>query len=222
VKVPRAIRPVGGRRHEIDPAQDSRGALGGHALGGGGAATRCWALPLAWAVADGDGLTGGSGSGRCGGTLYLTRTDATGKPTANLVGSVELSAGECASPGDECPRAAIIWSLSLKEPENPVGAVGGPGGDKAAVGFAERVWRSHDPFLYVVGQANRGRTRRRPPSVARGRRRSHCMPVELDPRREEHDATSRGDLSRSMPNVSTQTSLSSSISTWPPPESWSQ
>jgi hypothetical protein len=65
-------------------------------------------------VADGDGLTGGLGRGRCGGTLYITRTDATGKPTANLVGSVELSAGERAGPGDESPRAAIIWSLGLK------------------------------------------------------------------------------------------------------------
>jgi hypothetical protein len=130
-------------------------------------------------VADGDGLTGGSGSGRCGGILYVTRTDATGKSTANFLGGVELSAGERPGPSDESPRAAIIWSLSLKEPENPVGAVGGPRGDKAAAGFAERLWRSHDPFLYLVGQAYRGRTRRRPPSVARRRRRSHCMPVEF-------------------------------------------
>jgi hypothetical protein len=39
-------------------------------------------------VADGDGLTGGSGSGRCGGTRYITRTDGTGKLEVNLVGSV--------------------------------------------------------------------------------------------------------------------------------------
>jgi hypothetical protein len=37
-------------------------------------------------MADGDCLTGGSGSGRCGGSLYITRTDATGKPTTNLLG----------------------------------------------------------------------------------------------------------------------------------------
>ena len=65
-------------------------------------------------MADGDGLTGGSGCGRCGGSLYITRTDATGKPTANLLGSVQLSPGERAGPGDGRARAVIIWSLSLK------------------------------------------------------------------------------------------------------------
>jgi hypothetical protein len=39
-------------------------------------------------VTDSDGLTGGSGCGRCGGSFYLTRTDATGEPTANLLGNV--------------------------------------------------------------------------------------------------------------------------------------
>ena len=39
-------------------------------------------------VANSDGLTGGSGCGRCSGSLYLTSTDATSKPTANLLGSV--------------------------------------------------------------------------------------------------------------------------------------
>jgi hypothetical protein len=39
-------------------------------------------------MADGDGLTGGSGSGFCGRSLDIARTDATGKPTTNLLGSV--------------------------------------------------------------------------------------------------------------------------------------
>jgi hypothetical protein len=65
-------------------------------------------------VADGDGLTGGSGSSRCGGTLYITRADATSEPTANLLGCVELAASERAGSGDQSPRAAIIWGLSLK------------------------------------------------------------------------------------------------------------
>jgi hypothetical protein len=51
-------------------------------------------------VADGDGLTGGLGSSRRGGTLYITRADATSKPTANLLGSVELAAGERAGSGN--------------------------------------------------------------------------------------------------------------------------
>jgi hypothetical protein len=38
-------------------------------------------------MADGDGLTGGAGSGRSGGSLHVTGPDATGKPTANLLGS---------------------------------------------------------------------------------------------------------------------------------------
>jgi hypothetical protein len=67
-------------------------------------------------MADGDRLTGSSGGGRCGGSLDVIRTDATGKPTANLLRSVQLAPGERAGPGDESPRAVIIWSLSLKYP----------------------------------------------------------------------------------------------------------
>jgi len=39
-------------------------------------------------MADGDGLAGGSGSGRCGGSRYITCTDAADEPTANLLGNV--------------------------------------------------------------------------------------------------------------------------------------
>jgi hypothetical protein len=39
-------------------------------------------------VADGDSLTGGSGSGCRGGSLYITGTDAAGESTANLIASV--------------------------------------------------------------------------------------------------------------------------------------
>ena len=39
-------------------------------------------------MADGGGLTGGSGRSRCGRSLHLTCTDATGTPPANLVGGV--------------------------------------------------------------------------------------------------------------------------------------
>jgi hypothetical protein len=94
-------------------------------------------------MADGDCLPGGSGRGRGGGSRYLTHTDATGEPTTDLLGGASLSPGERPSPGDERPRAVIIWSLSLKEPEDPFDAVGGPCGDKTSVGFAERLRRSH-------------------------------------------------------------------------------
>jgi hypothetical protein len=39
-------------------------------------------------MADSDRLTGGSGRGRCSRSPHLTCTDATGKPPANLLGSV--------------------------------------------------------------------------------------------------------------------------------------
>jgi hypothetical protein len=39
-------------------------------------------------VADGYGLTGGSGSGQCGGSFYITGSEATGESTANFLGSV--------------------------------------------------------------------------------------------------------------------------------------
>ncbi len=65
-------------------------------------------------MADGYGLTGSSGGRRWGRRLYSPHTPATGKPTANLLGSVQLSPGERAGPGDESTRAVIIWSLSLK------------------------------------------------------------------------------------------------------------
>ena len=67
-------------------------------------------------MADADGLTGGSGSGRCGGRLHIARTDATDKPTADLLRSVQLSPGERPGSGDKSPRAPIIWSLSLEQP----------------------------------------------------------------------------------------------------------
>jgi hypothetical protein len=66
-------------------------------------------------MADGDGLPGGSSSCRCGGSLHITSADATDKPTANLLRSVQFSPGERASPGDESSRAAIIGSLSLEQ-----------------------------------------------------------------------------------------------------------
>src|SRR3954447_14464062 len=99
-------------------------------------------------VADRDALAGGAGGGRCRRSLHLTGTDATGKPPTNLLGSMELSAGERAGPGDERPRAVISWRLSLKQPEHPLCAVGGPGGHQTSVGFAERLWRPHHPTLH--------------------------------------------------------------------------
>ncbi len=94
-------------------------------------------------MADGDGLTGGSGSGRCGGSRDFTWTDAAGKPAANLLDGVHLSPGKRARPGDESTRAVVIWSLGLEQPQDPLSAIGGPCGDKTSIAFTERLWRSH-------------------------------------------------------------------------------
>jgi hypothetical protein len=115
----------------------------GGGLGGVSGGTQC----VRAHVADADGLPGGSGSGRRCGRLDLASTDAADKPAANLFGRAQLSAGERAGPGDESPRAAIAWSLSLEQPEYPLGAVSGPGGDQTSVGFTQRLWRPHDPDL---------------------------------------------------------------------------
>jgi len=91
-------------------------------------------------MADGDRLTGGSRGSLRSRSLHITGTDATGKPTADLLGRAQLTPGERAGPGDERARAIIIWSLSFKEPENALCAVCSPSGDKASVGFAQRLW----------------------------------------------------------------------------------
>ena len=86
-------------------------------------------------VADGYGLTGGSGGGSGCGSLYVTGSAATDESTADLLGSVQLCSGERPGPGNRSARAVISWCFSLKQPQNPLSAVGGPGGDKASVGL---------------------------------------------------------------------------------------
>ncbi len=98
-------------------------------------------------MADGDGLTGGPRRGHCRRSFQVVRADATGKATADLVRSGELSTGECTSPGDESPRAVIIWSFSLKDGQNALCTVGSPRRNKTSVGFAQRLWRYHKPPL---------------------------------------------------------------------------
>nr|WP_163548555.1 hypothetical protein [Candidatus Frankia nodulisporulans] len=94
-------------------------------------------------VADGYGLTGGSGSGSCRRSLHITGIDPTHESTADLLGSVQLSPGERPGPGDGSARAVILWSFGLEQHQNPLCAIGGPCGDKTSIGFAERLRRSH-------------------------------------------------------------------------------
>jgi hypothetical protein len=49
------------------------------------------------------------------------------------------------SSGDESARAVVVWSVSLKEVQNTIRAVGSPCGHKASVGFAQRLLRCHNP-----------------------------------------------------------------------------
>jgi hypothetical protein len=77
-------------------------------------------------MTDGSGLTRGSGCVRRCPTRYITGTDAPDKTAANPLSSGQFSTGVRPGPGNESPRAAIVWGLSFKEFENPLGAVGGP------------------------------------------------------------------------------------------------
>jgi hypothetical protein len=94
-------------------------------------------------VTDGYGLTGGSGSGSCRGSLHITGSDATHESTADLLGSVQLSPSERPGPGDGSARAVILRSFGLEQPQNPLCAIGGPCSDKTSISFAERLRRSH-------------------------------------------------------------------------------
>ncbi len=98
-------------------------------------------------MADGDGLTGGPRRGHCSRSFLFVHADASGKATADLVRSAQLSPGERTSPGDESPRAVIIWGFSLKDGQNALCTVGSPRRDKTSAGFAQRLWRCHNPPL---------------------------------------------------------------------------
>ncbi|HEX9044181.1 MAG TPA: hypothetical protein VF802_04060 [Candidatus Limnocylindrales bacterium] len=99
-------------------------------------------------VADGDGLAGGSSHGRRDGSLHIRGSNPAGEPAANLLGCVQLSPGERSGPRDERPGPVITWSFSLEQPENPLDAVGSPGGDHPTVGLAQRLGRSHRTIFY--------------------------------------------------------------------------
>lgn len=98
-------------------------------------------------VADAYGLTGGPGSrGGCGRT-HLAGRHAADEAAADLLGNVQLATGERPSAGDGRARTIVSGSFGLEQHQDPLCAIGRPGGDKAPVGFAERLWRSHRPTL---------------------------------------------------------------------------
>ena len=87
-------------------------------------------------MADGYGLTRGSGSGGRRRNLDLAGRNTTDESTADLVGNIQLSPRERSRPGDGSARTVILRSFGLEQPQDPLCAVGGPCGDKTPVGFA--------------------------------------------------------------------------------------
>jgi len=80
-------------------------------------------------VADGYGLTGGSGSGGGCGSPYFAGRHATGEAATNPLGSGQLASGERPSAGDGSARAIVSWSLGLEKPQDPLCTIGSPCGD---------------------------------------------------------------------------------------------
>jgi hypothetical protein len=65
-------------------------------------------------MADGNGLTGGSGSRSGRGNFHLAGRDAAHEAATNLLGSAQLSSGERPSAGDGSARAIVSWSFGLE------------------------------------------------------------------------------------------------------------
>jgi hypothetical protein len=94
-------------------------------------------------VTDRNRLTGRAGGGcRCG-SLDLSDRHAPDETAANLTGGVKLASRVRPSTSNRGPNALITGCLSLKQPKNSLSTVSGPRGDKAAVGFAQRLRRTH-------------------------------------------------------------------------------
>jgi hypothetical protein len=93
-------------------------------------------------VGHGRGLSG-CARGSCRRSAHLSGSALTGEAAPDLLGDVELAAGEGACPRDGIPRAQIAGSFRLEDLEHPVCAIRRPCRDDPAVGFAERLWRAH-------------------------------------------------------------------------------
>jgi hypothetical protein len=98
-------------------------------------------------VGNGRGLARGSGGCGSGGIPHLARGSATDEPATDLLGDIELATSEDSRPGDCFPRAAILWSLRLEQPQHPLGAVRRPRRDDPPVTFAQRLRRAHSEIL---------------------------------------------------------------------------
>jgi hypothetical protein len=94
-------------------------------------------------MADGHRLTSRAGGGcRCG-SFDLSDRHAPDETAANLTGGVKLASRVRPSTPNRGPNALIAGHLNLKQPKDPLSTLSGPRGDKAAVGFAQRLRRTH-------------------------------------------------------------------------------
>jgi hypothetical protein len=124
------LRPVG---------SGQAGSLNG--IGGGAERVRAH-------VAHGYCLTRGSGGRQGGRRSPLGNGDAPDEPATDLRGGVQLSPGVSPSSGDGSTRTIVGWSLGLEQPQDALGAVGGPSGDETPVRLAEGLGRSHPERAY--------------------------------------------------------------------------
>jgi hypothetical protein len=119
------LRPVG-----------SRQAGGSNCIRGGAERVRAH-------VADGYGLTCGSGGREGYRRFHFANGHASDEPTTDLGGGVHLSSGVSPSSGDGGTKAIVGRNLGLEQPQDALCAIGGPCGDETPVGLAERLGRSH-------------------------------------------------------------------------------
>jgi hypothetical protein len=102
-------------------------------------------------VAHGYGLTGGLGGRQGGRRSPLGNGDASDEPATDLRSGVQLSPGVSPSSGDGSTRTIVGRDLG-KQPQDALGAVGGPSGDETPVGLAEGLGRSHPERAYGADQ----------------------------------------------------------------------
>jgi hypothetical protein len=88
-------------------------------------------------VRDAGRLPGRPRCGLRGGGGHHLRGPVGDEASADLPGRVELAGREGPCPRDGVTRTVVVGRLRLEEWQDPFGAIGGPGGDEAAVGFGE-------------------------------------------------------------------------------------
>ena len=79
---------------------------------------------------------------------------AASETAADLLGHVKLSTPKGSRSDDRVARAAIAWSLGLKEGEYSFGAISRPSRHDPSVGFAQCLRRTHSRILPTSAHAH--------------------------------------------------------------------